>query len=75
MYLCLLAEDQAQEHVQAADAEEQERGHKSELVHAVAQNSRAKQALNDAQGTETEGRREDGKERGEEAVDEREGAL
>lgn len=66
LLLGLLAEDEAEEHVEAAEREEEEGGDEREVVDVVREHGRADEALEDAERAETER----GPEHGEEAVEE-----
>ena len=65
LVLDLLAEE-ADEHVQAADGEQEERGDEREVVDVVREDRRADEALEDAEGSEAEVGPKDGEEPGEE---------
>lgn len=54
------AEDEAENHVEAAEGEEKEGGHEREVVDVVREHARGDQALEDAQGAEAERRPKDG---------------
>jgi hypothetical protein len=75
VFLGALAEDEADEHVQAADGEEEEGRDEGEVVDVVGEDGRANEALEHAERAEAKGGAEDGEVAVEEATDERRGEL
>jgi hypothetical protein len=70
-----LAEDEAEEHVDAANGEEEEGGDEGEVVDVVAEDGRANKALEDTERAETECGANDGEESVEETGDDGVGEL
>lgn len=62
LLLDALAEDEAEEHVQAADGEDEERGDEGEFVDVVGEDGCAEEALDDTERAEAEGTAEHGEE-------------